>query len=608
MSNKKTTVIALFLIIALCLTSCSPAAKTRKENEQRYAPQNEIFSYEPIDLDKTVIVFTQFGIYDLQPLEKAIEEKFPDVDIVIAQGSAGTEQMVYMQQMAQNGKIGDMIITNATEDLYFSGKYFYDLSGCDFISRYSLASLQDKTRDGKLYQLPVLNTGNGIFYNKTLFTENGWSVPETLDEFYTLCDTISETGVRPFVPCLKYNTTIVTVALGLSIGEMTETSEKMSAFKAYLDYENSGTGVIEPMLEALIKLYDRGIITEADFSSSATQNRKDLYAGKVAMIPYNLDFYSFYIDEKPDCEIGFFGYPTDTKGERWVLMSSGSGILFSQSAMEDENKRDKLIAIADFISTEEGQDALFTTTSGVSSLKSYQNKLFTGLEDLQSCLDNGCSFFREEFAIGNSENAFSYISGEVSVEEYLVSADKMHIDPNASRPDLLAREPIGTATSDFTMLETSIYNAEVMKNASGADIALIPHGSFYKGNIAHIYEGGIVLPEIFILKSISKDNFLTVYNITGANLKALLERPIIDGAEQDFLYAFSGLKMEYAPWASEGENVKSVTLADGAEIDDSATYTVAAWATSIDESFITSVEKELPDAGMNYDIMTAAIS
>ena len=73
------------------------------------------------------------------------------------------------------------------------------------------------------------------------------------------------------------------------------------------------------------------------------------------------------------------------------------------------------------------------------------------------------------------------------------------------------------------------------------------------------------------------------------------------------MYAPAGLKLEYAPWSDGDENVRSLTLADGTELNDGAEYTVAARAGSIDERYITEVVQEYPDAGSNQEMMTAAI-
>jgi raffinose/stachyose/melibiose transport system substrate-binding protein len=52
--------------------------------------------------------------------------------------------------------------------------------------------------DGHLYSLPDSLETLVIWYNKTLFEQNGWQVPQTMDELFTLAQTIQDAGVVPF--------------------------------------------------------------------------------------------------------------------------------------------------------------------------------------------------------------------------------------------------------------------------------------------------------------------------------------------------------------------------------------------------------------------------
>lgn len=86
-----------------------------------------------------------------------------------------------------------------------------------------------------------------------------------------------------------------------------------------------------------------------------------------------------------------------------------------------------------------------------------------------------------------------------------------------------------------------------------------------------------------------------------------MEHPIINGGEINAMYAFSGLSMEYAPWRSQDANVIKLTLADGSVIEDHKRYTVAAWPTSIDETYITSTLSVHSQWGSNIDLVTSAV-
>lgn len=52
--------------------------------------------------------------------------------------------------------------------------------------------------DGKLYSIPVELETMILYYNKTLFEQNGWTPPKTIDELMTLAQTIQDAGIMPF--------------------------------------------------------------------------------------------------------------------------------------------------------------------------------------------------------------------------------------------------------------------------------------------------------------------------------------------------------------------------------------------------------------------------
>ncbi len=591
-------VIAILCMASVLLSGCS-STKTGSA----YTPENDIPSYKAIATDKKVITFGKFYTFDHTELESSLEEKFPEVDFVFEECSAGDKQLAYIKVLADNGALPDMFLTSQTIP---DNDFLYDLGGESYAGRYNLSSLQAITVEDHLYQIPVSNTTFGIAYNKDLFKQNGWNVPSTLDELYALCDTISATGIRPLVTCMKYYTTVESLLFGLSYNETFASAEKRNAYNRFVEGQVSGADILPPSSEVLTNLYDKGIVTEDDFNSSATTNRKDLYDGKIAMMPCNLDIIELVESEKPDAEIGFIGFPTTEADQRIMQVVPGVNISVNKTSMEDKTKKDIINSTIDYISTNEGQDAVFQVISGVSTLTSYQQNITAISKDVSDCIKDGNIFFAKYFGSDALlPTVQRYMTGEISFEEMTAVIDEAV--KNSDPFEGLSEAPIGTASETFTVLDTSNYNADVLRDATGAEIALVPNKSFYCGNIAQIFKGDIVLPNRFTQKGIDGDARLTTYEITGAKLKELLEHPIIAGNEVNILYAVSGLKVTYAPWAEADKNVLSVALADGTEIDDSKTYTVAAWPKAIDETYISGIAQTFEDAGKNQDLMAAAI-
>lgn len=595
---------SLVLAGVLILSGCGGPSSTTAGEEQLsdITGPYEIVSYREVDTAKTVVKVGKYLAFDEGPIEEFLEKEFPEVDVVFVESNAGPEPIAYMSLEGAAGRLPDLMFTNRTAA---ENEFLYDLSAEEFCDRYNLSALTNISVDGKIYQLPLTNTMFGLAYNKTLFEEHGWAVPDTLEEFYQLCDDISAQGIRPMTTSYKYYRPLESLGFGLSFESMFATLESQYSYHAFSRGEISSEQVLEPMLTALQDLYERGIIMEEDFSASATDRRQQLYAGEVAMLPCNLDLLALYRQEQPDCEIDFMGFPTTKPGERWLHMIPGIKLSVSRPATEDPARKELLLDMVDRLSTDEGCEAMLLSISGISSLTSYQQNMAFGFGEVDDCLAGGRIFFADYFASNELIPAFQeWITGKMPLDEMIQAVDDAApIDEIA----LTKAEPIGTAKEEFTILDTSLFMTDVMQKATGADIALLLNNHYYKGNYARIFKGDITFPQRFVLKNIDGKNHLTTYEITGANLRLLMEHPLVSEKEINAMYACSGLAMEYAPWAAMDQNVMSLTLADGTELQDDQTYTVAAWSSSIDERYLSGVVQEFPELGASRDIMEAAI-
>lgn len=103
-----------------------------------------------------------------------------------------------------------------------------------------------------VYAVPYVANAAGILYNKDMFEEHGWTIPQTWDEFIALCDEIKSEGIDPFYfgfrdtwTCLApWNALAVELAPSdlckqVNLGEATFTEgyeELANKYLALLDY------------------------------------------------------------------------------------------------------------------------------------------------------------------------------------------------------------------------------------------------------------------------------------------------------------------------------------------------------------------------------------
>ncbi|WP_310604378.1 ABC transporter substrate-binding protein [Anaerosporobacter sp.] len=62
---------------------------------------------------------------------------------------------------------------------------------------FRVESLEGFKKDGKLYGLPRNTDVMLFYYNQKMFTDNGWTVPETYDDLLALADKINGAGITP---------------------------------------------------------------------------------------------------------------------------------------------------------------------------------------------------------------------------------------------------------------------------------------------------------------------------------------------------------------------------------------------------------------------------
>lgn len=106
------------------------------------------------------------------------------------------------QQMAAGGG-PDIIVTDPTS-MHVSAAADYLVSLKPYAEEYGWDEKFDGwvedtlSYNGELYGLPKEMDAMLVYYNQTMFTENGWEIPGSWDELVELCEAMTEQGILPF--------------------------------------------------------------------------------------------------------------------------------------------------------------------------------------------------------------------------------------------------------------------------------------------------------------------------------------------------------------------------------------------------------------------------
>lgn len=475
------------------------------------------------------------------------------------------------------------------------------LLGCDIsnepcLLKYLQTALDAIASGGRIYGIPLPTSATGIYYNKELFAEKGWGTPSVSSaDFVTLCKNIKAAGYNPLDCCTKYEGTLCRLLQGMLQDELFTKPEGMSWYNKLLTGEATFASYASKGFDIAKTMFDEGVLSLNGFSDSLTKMRENFFAGKTAMLEYSSDIYGLAISEKCPFTLGLAGYPSSTGSNAPVLYSS-SAALFVPARIKQDSKRYAFASqVLDYLSTNEGQSALLSGWSGVSSLKGYKEKSAL-YDEVTRFIDGGN--FRPTLDFAPSQemikplkslirDAVKSIASGTPVADAVATLDTAYKKALADGIPTAVYKDIAEASADMSVLATSYYEADKMKEATKADVALMPSGGFYRSNMAFIDKGKISEDNrFFYQKGIAAKDCITTYSLTGAKLRALLEKPIINGEELDQFIAPSGLVLTYAPWKKRGERILALTFEDGTALEENKSYTVAAYAGVIDSSYI----------------------
>ena len=143
----------------------------------------------------------QYAPY-FQTLVKNYEALHPQVHIDL-QAVADQPIKDKLRVLTAAGQLPDIFFSWAGD---FTAKYVQaglvaDLTSAvmdtSWKNTYAAGALAAATYNGKLYGIPIDLDAKFMAYNKAIFAAHNWSVPTSMAELLTLCDTIKAAGIQP---------------------------------------------------------------------------------------------------------------------------------------------------------------------------------------------------------------------------------------------------------------------------------------------------------------------------------------------------------------------------------------------------------------------------
>jgi N-acetylglucosamine transport system substrate-binding protein len=142
--------------------------------------------------------------------------------------------------------------------------------------------------DGKTFNIPLVLNSWGIFWDKALFKEKGWTEPQDFQAFLDVSDKIKASGVNPFIHTGKYPYYINGAFLFPAIVSANNNDPSILQDMAANKVEAFQKPAVLAALNKIVQLRDKGFIDKASVQISHTDSQMLFLQHKDAFIPNGL--------------------------------------------------------------------------------------------------------------------------------------------------------------------------------------------------------------------------------------------------------------------------------------------------------------------------------
>lgn len=183
--SKRTKIISVVMVFAMVLVSFTGCTQSNTSGKIEV----ELVSYKPEAVEAFEII------------EKRFNETHDDIHLTI---NSPNEAMTILKTRFIREDYPDIIGIGGDINYsnFLDADLFMDISdfeGTEMVKQSYLdmdKELEFLPKQGT-YALPYIANAAGILYNKDMFEEYGWEIPNTWNEFIALCDEIENAGVQP---------------------------------------------------------------------------------------------------------------------------------------------------------------------------------------------------------------------------------------------------------------------------------------------------------------------------------------------------------------------------------------------------------------------------
>lgn len=385
------TVLALMIGMVAC--GSTPAGPSTPPESSQPSTSSETPSEpaaDPVTL-KLITWVQETNEKAIANLNAAFSAKYPNVDFVVDTVGANDYPTLVNTRISA----GDVdIITNLSAfdtypqdftkgvdkpawETFILGGAYLDITNEPFIANWDQGMIQNAVSyKGKVYGLDMGGVAyNGMFYNKTIFDQNGYKEPGTWAEFETICNDLLAKGIAPITVGAADAWPLTSVGVSGMVGafEQDLNAYAKGLWEGTRKLNDERSLVLWGRFEQLVGWLEPNIlaITYGDCPGR-------FVAGKAAMMIDGTWNSGAIENLDPNFKYGYFPFPGDVDGKPNQLQGKYDMQfnIYAKSA-----NKDWALKYFDFLSQKENYEpfvselGFFPTMPGVTSSKAFVNSL-----------------------------------------------------------------------------------------------------------------------------------------------------------------------------------------------------------------------------------------
>ncbi|MGN1248672.1 MAG: 5'-nucleotidase C-terminal domain-containing protein, partial [Candidatus Spyradocola sp.] len=587
---KRIVCVLLAILMLVGLVGCT-GAKPAAQPESTPAAEDAAPSptvqatpaSRPEEGDKVEITMYLWDKNMTRNLTPWLEEQFPDISFTFV---VGYNTMAYYTDMTSRGMAMPDIITCrrfSLNDAAHLSDQLLDLSQTEIVGTFYSSYIENNRElDGGIRWLPMCAEVDGYVANVGLFEQYGIPLPTNYAEFVDAIDRFEAEGVRGFATDWNADYTCLENLQGASIPALMSLEGTMWRMEYESEVEDGMVAlddVVWPQVFERFEQYLKDIhITPEEAERDWSGTIESFRNGEIAMIRATANdcAISRTLYDENYVMLPYFG---ETEADNWVLTYPMCQVAVAKTVGEDDAKKDAIMRVLNAMFSEDGQRALASGSAVLSYNRNINIETDDSLVQIQSCIERNHLYIRlastEIFSISR-DVVRRMITGELDAKAaYDEFNAQLTTVENTDPAEVLFTQNEGYAYAygdNGCPAASSLLNT--MRAGTGDDVAI-----GYSTVVSEpVFAGDYTEQQLKWL--IGNKTIAYRGEYTGAEVRRFMEWLVnadADGSNPvrhyNNLPVTSGLQYTVTANADGTYALGDLTI-DGAQLDDSATYTL----------------------------------